>query len=92
MAKTSVNALDEAICLDIKGYELTHLGKYPEALQCFQHGIKIIQGLKAGAHTFWKYNSAPWSRDIAFTSIHSDFGDLLGLAGNKKSQLFESGE
>jgi len=89
MAKTSADALDEAICLDINGYELTHLGKYPDALQCFQRGIKIVEDPKTGTHTLWKYTSTHWSRAGEFTSIHSDFGDLLGLAGNKKSQLFE---
>ena len=89
ISKRSSNLLDQAICLDIKGYELTHLGKYPEALQCFEQGIKIFDDPTTGVHTFWKYTSYSFSRAIGFTSIHLDFGDLLGLAGNKTAQLYE---
>jgi two-component system NtrC family sensor kinase len=89
LSKRSGQALTEAICLDIKGYELTRLGRYPEALQCFQQGVKIFDEPTTGVRTFWNYTSYKFSRAIGFTSIHLDFGDLLGLAGNKKAQLDE---
>jgi two-component system, NtrC family, sensor kinase len=90
IAKKNGRLLDEAYLLDGKGYELMHLGKYPESLQSFQQALKLAEDPK---------NENSWFREQKYTqhqthisilaSIHHDMGHLMGATGNVDQQIVQ---
>ncbi|MBS1525725.1 MAG: GHKL domain-containing protein [Bacteroidetes bacterium] len=91
IANKNNQTLDEAYCLDDKGYILMHMGKFPESLASFQDALQLVQDSANEYKT--------WTRDKKFTfhqnylsavaNIHHDLGHLMGSTGNTDQQIAE---
>ncbi len=92
LAKKNADALDQAWALWGKGYELTQLGKFPEALVCFQEGLKLAED-PANEKNCWYgrfdlANVKPHAlRIAAIANLHHNFGHLMGATGNTDEQI-----
>jgi len=95
LAKKNAHMLDQAIALSGKGYELMHLGKFPESLACFQEGLKLAED-PANEKNGW-YGSLPNAkvpgrhtvRIAAIANLHHNLGHLMGATGNTDQQIVQ---
>jgi len=95
LAKKNAHLLDQAWALWGKGYELTHLGKFPEALVCFQEGLQLAED-PANEKNCWydgtvakfvKEPSPHTVRIAALAYLHHNLGHLVGATGNIEEQI-----
>ena len=80
-----------AALVDSRGYELMHLGKYPQSFICLQEALEIAQNPKYEKSTFYylrfKALKADKARLDVLASIHQHLGHLLGATSNFKEQV-----
>jgi two-component system, NtrC family, sensor kinase len=97
LAKKNAHMLDQAWSLLGKGYELMHLGKFPESLACFQEGLKLAEdpaNEKKGLYGYWsvanaKVLSPHTVRIAALASLHHNLGHLMGTTGSTDEQIVQ---
>ena len=86
--------LEEALCIDKKGYILMHLNMPPESYKCFLAAIKIAED-PLNENKTWIIDTSLTPRKIRlsiFESIHHDFGHLLRNIGKIDEQIFHYNE
>ncbi|MCR8557491.1 tetratricopeptide repeat protein [Mucilaginibacter sp. BJC16-A38] len=91
IARKNGKAIDEANALDSKGYELMHLGKYPESFKYLQQALAIASDPKNEGKT-WSLdkNTTPYKNRISILgSIRHDMGHLMGSTNNVDQQITE---
>jgi len=91
LARKNGKKLDEAIGLDYSGYNLYHLQRYSESYKRFALGFKLAENSDN--------ETIPWSAAInpgvksyriqCLSSLHHDFGHLLGATGDTLRQIAE---
>jgi signal transduction histidine kinase len=91
LAKRNGKMVDLAYNLNNKGYELTHLRKFPEAFSCLQEAKRLAED-PANENNFWpsryliqKVNL----RLLILADIHNDLGHLMGYTGDTIQQIAE---
>lgn len=94
VVKKNNQPLAEAGCLSMKGYVLTHLGKYPESLECFQQALKLAEDPENENNT-WAFHlpiskNTPHNTRIAIlANIHHNYGHLMGNTNNIDEQILQ---
>ena len=89
IARNNGQLLDEASTLDGKGYILMHLGKFPEALECFQQALKLAEDPANDSKT-WLHDKKHTPHQIrigVLANIHHDMGHLMGATNNIEQQI-----
>ena len=91
LAKKNNHLLDEATALDSKGYELMHLGRFPESLENFQKAILLVEDPGCENKIWYRHdNFSPHQIRISLlASIHHDLGHLMGATNNIEQQIAE---
>jgi len=91
IARKNNKKMEEAFSLDSKGYNLMHLGKFSESLQCYLPAFKIAEE-EANENLTWfsdKKISRKTNRINILISLHHDFGHLMGATGKTEEQIQE---
>ena len=89
IARKNNKKLNEASSLNGKGLCLRHMGRYPEALQCYLQGFEIAQNVKS-EKDFWPLplwmfapdKTAKSSRLIVLGNLHMQIANLFIRTGN----------
>ena len=85
--------LQEARNLDVKGYQLSGLGRYAEALPCFLQAFKIAEDRRNESNRWFPVLLTPQkSRLIILSLTHHMFAILMGYAQNNQQVIFHNKE
>lgn len=90
LAKKNNKKLVEAVFLDLKGYQLLHLGQYAASLQCLLEAFKIAEDPKNDMEEAWRlttYPSPGKNRLLVLALTHHMFGILMEQTQNVKQQI-----
>lgn len=89
IARKNNKKMEEAFSLDRKGYNLMHLGKYSESLQCYLLAFKIAEDEGNENKTWFLDNkiSGKTNRLNTLLNLHHDFGHLMGATGKTEEQI-----
>ena len=89
IARKNNKKMEEAFSLDGKGYNLMHLGKYSESLQCYLLAFKIAEDEANENKTWFLDNkiSGKTNRLNTLLNLHHDFGHLMGATGKTEEQI-----
>jgi len=101
LARENNKKLNEASSLVGKGLFLRHMGRYPEALQCYLRGFEIAQDVKS-EKDFWPLSPSRWmlapdktaksSRLIVLGNLHMQMANLFIRTGNNDLCIYHFAE
>ena len=83
--------LVEVFALNTKGYQLIHLGRYSEALQCLLEAFKIAGDPANDAEESWQLSMQPSSgksRLLMLSVTHHMLGILMWQTQNNAQEIF----
>ena len=82
--------LNEAEYLDAKGYELMHIGDYPQSLKIFLQALNIADNAESEtlAWNLQQGRTPQIARQRILASIYHDLGHLYGSTENSDQQIF----
>ncbi|HEV7782603.1 MAG TPA: ATP-binding protein [Chitinophagaceae bacterium] len=90
LARKNGKPLNEAFCLNIKGYQLIHLGHYAAALQCILQAFEILDNIKDGVEESWALSSYPSpgnSRKLVLSLSEHMYAILMEQTQNVEKQI-----
>jgi len=90
MARKVHRSIAEGIALNNKGYQLIGLGKYAEALKCFQEAFAIAENKQNEIVDDWNYFITPFhgnSRLLLLSYTHHMYALLMLNTGNMEEQI-----
>ncbi len=90
LAHKNGKPLNEAFCLNIKGYQLIHLGHYAAALQCILQAFGILDDIQDGKDESWALSSYPSpgnSRKLVLSLSEHMFAILMEQTQNVEKQI-----
>jgi len=90
IAKKAHHSIAEGIALNNKGYQLIGLGKYAEALKCFQEAFAIAENKQNEITDDWNYFITPFhgnSRLLLLSYTHHMYALLMLNTGNVEEQI-----
>jgi len=91
LARKHHKKLVEAMALDIKGYQLLHLGRFSEALECMLSAFSIAVNPANNKEQGWTvstYGSPGKSRRLVLAVTHHMMGILMTQTQNTQAQIF----
>ena len=99
LARKNNKKLNEASSLTGKGLCLRHMGRYPEALQCYLEGFEIAQDVKSEkgfwplpAWVFAPDKTASASRLVIMGNLHMQMANLFIRTGNSDLCIYHFAE
>jgi two-component system NtrC family sensor kinase len=90
IAQRSHHKAAESISLSNKGYQLTQLGRFADALQCLQQAFAIAEDRRIEKETYWDVSTLGFkghSRLLALSFAHHIFAILMLRTGNTEQQI-----
>jgi len=90
LAQKNNKPLSMARVLSMKGYQLTGMGQYAEALQCLLQGFAIAQDPKNASNTWFliRQSTPEKNRLLMLALIHHMFGVLMDRTQNTDQMIF----
>ncbi len=91
LARKNNKKLIEAFALNTKGYQLLHLGRYSESLQCLLQAFRIAEDPKNNKEETWQLSTQPSpgkSRLLMLAITHHMFGILMSQTQNTEQEIF----
>jgi len=91
LARKHHKKLAEAMTLDTKGYQLLHLGRFSEALECMLGAFSIVEDPRNEKEEGWTlstYGSPGKSRRLVLAVTHHMMGILMTQTQNPQAQIF----
>ncbi|MCW3120065.1 MAG: tetratricopeptide repeat protein, partial [Chitinophagaceae bacterium] len=91
LARKNNKKLIEVFALDIKGYQLLHLGRYSESLQCLLQAFRIAEEPENDKEETWRLSTQPSpgkNRLLMLAITHHMFGILMWQTKNSEQEIF----
>jgi len=91
LARKNNKKLVEVFALDTKGYQLLHLGRYSESLQCLLEAFKIAGDPANDTEETWSLSVQPSpgkSRLLMLSITHHMLGILMWQTQNSEQEIF----
>src|SRR5258706_1290576 len=91
LARKNDKKLVEVFALDTKGYQLLHLGRYSESLQCLLEAFKIAGDPANDREETWSLSTQPSpgkSRLLMLAVTHHMLGILMWQTQNSEQEIF----
>src|SRR5258706_2278738 len=90
IAQRSHHKTAEAMSLSNKGYQLTQLGRFADALQCLQQSFAIAEDPRVEKEPYWDVSTLGFTgnnRLLALSYAHHIFAILMLRTGNTEQQI-----
>jgi two-component system NtrC family sensor kinase len=90
IAQASHHKAAESLSLTNKGYQLTQLGRFADALQCLQQSFAIAEDRRIEKEPYWDVSTLGFkgnSRLLALSYAHHIFAVLMLRTGNTEQQI-----
>ena len=89
IAQKNNKKLDEAACLDLKGYILNKDNKFGTALQCYLAAFVLVENLENYDKSWFSGKAGvPHYRLRLLANIHQNFAHVMRATGNNENALF----